>query len=155
MIFISSFIWLLKWSESCSVVPDSFAIPWTSLGHGILYARILECVAFPFSRESSQPRDQTQVSRTAGGFFTSWAGENIFSSISIVTTDKESLVDQTLTRPHAAFFWWASTVVEGPMCSLSTQVTCPSLQTTTSIHTLVDKTWANTDAASYSSGLHS
>ena len=39
--------------------------------HGILQARILEWVAFPFSRESSQPRDQTQVSRIAGGFFTS------------------------------------------------------------------------------------
>ena len=41
--------------------------------HGILQARILEWVAFPFSRESSQPRDPTQVSRIAGGFFTSWA----------------------------------------------------------------------------------
>ena len=41
--------------------------------HGILQARILEWVAFPFSRGSSQPRDQNQVSRIAGGFFTSWA----------------------------------------------------------------------------------
>ena len=39
--------------------------------HGILQARILEWVAFPFSRESSQPRDGTQVSRIVGGFFTS------------------------------------------------------------------------------------
>ena len=39
--------------------------------HGILQARILEWVAFPFSRGSSQPRDQTQVSRIAGGLFTS------------------------------------------------------------------------------------
>ena len=39
--------------------------------HGILQARILESVAFPFSRGSSQPRDQTQDSRIAGGFFTS------------------------------------------------------------------------------------
>ena len=39
--------------------------------HGILQARILEQVAFPFSRGSSQPRDQTQVSRITGGFFTS------------------------------------------------------------------------------------
>ena len=38
--------------------------------HGILQARILEWVAFPFSREYSQPRDQTQVSRIAGGLFT-------------------------------------------------------------------------------------
>ena len=38
--------------------------------HGILQARILEWGAFPFSRGSSQPRVQTQVSRTAGRFFT-------------------------------------------------------------------------------------
>ena len=41
--------------------------------HGILQARILEWLAFPFSRGSSQPRDQTQVSHIAGGFFTGWA----------------------------------------------------------------------------------
>ena len=49
---------------------------WDSMGcivHGILQARILEWVAFPFSRGSSQPRDQTQVSHIANGFFTSWA----------------------------------------------------------------------------------
>ena len=40
---------------------------------GILQARILQCVAFPFSRGSSQPRDQTQVSCITGWFFTSWA----------------------------------------------------------------------------------
>ena len=34
--------------------------------HGILQARILEWVAFPFSRGSSQHKDQTQVSRIAG-----------------------------------------------------------------------------------------
>ena len=37
--------------------------------HGILQARILEWVAIPFSRESSQPRDCTQVSHIAGRFF--------------------------------------------------------------------------------------
>ena len=39
--------------------------------HGILQARILEWVAFLFSRGSSQTMDQTQVSRIAGGFYTS------------------------------------------------------------------------------------
>ena len=34
--------------------------------HGILQARILEWVAFPFSRGSSQPTGQTQVSHIAG-----------------------------------------------------------------------------------------
>ena len=41
--------------------------------HGILQTRILEWVAFPLSRGSSQPRDRTQVSHIAGRFFTSWA----------------------------------------------------------------------------------
>jgi len=39
--------------------------------HGILQAKILEWVAFPFSRGSSQSRDSTQVSHIAGGFITS------------------------------------------------------------------------------------
>ena len=37
--------------------------------HGILQARVLEWVAIPFSRGSSQPRDQTQVSCIAGRHF--------------------------------------------------------------------------------------
>ena len=41
--------------------------------HGILQARILEWVAFSFSRGSSQPRDGTKVSCMAGRHFTSWA----------------------------------------------------------------------------------
>ena len=41
--------------------------------HGILQARILEWVAVPFSRGSSQPRDGIQVSHITGRFFTSWA----------------------------------------------------------------------------------
>ena len=41
--------------------------------HVILQARILEWVAFPFSSGSSHPRDWTQVSHIAGGFFTNWA----------------------------------------------------------------------------------
>ena len=39
---------------------------------GILQARILEWVAFPFSRRSSQPRNWTSVSCIAGRFFTNW-----------------------------------------------------------------------------------
>jgi len=57
--------------------------------HGILQARILEWIAFPFSRGSSQPRDQTQVSRIAGGFFTSWATREahvIYNPLEILQT---------------------------------------------------------------------
>ena len=65
-----------KWSISHSVVSDSlwpFVILCDYTVHGIFQARILEWVAGPFSRGSSQPRDQTQVSHIAGGFFSSWA----------------------------------------------------------------------------------
>ena len=41
--------------------------------HGILQARILERVAFPFSKGSSAPSDRTQVSRIADRFFTIWS----------------------------------------------------------------------------------
>ena len=41
--------------------------------HGIFLQRMLEWVAFPFSRGSSWPRDWTQVSQIAGKFFTIWA----------------------------------------------------------------------------------
>ena len=50
-------------------------------GHGILQARILEWVAFPFSRGSSPPRDRTQVSCTAGEFFTSWATRETYNVV--------------------------------------------------------------------------
>ena len=47
--------------------------PQGSSVHGILQARILEWVAMPFSRGSSQPRDGTRVSYIADRFFTVWA----------------------------------------------------------------------------------
>ena len=62
----------VKESESHSIVSDSLW-PKDYRVHGILRAGILEWVAVPFSRGSSQPRDRTQVSYIAGGFFTSWA----------------------------------------------------------------------------------
>ena len=58
-------------SESRSVLSDSWRhCIEVCMVHGILQARILEWVAFPFSRGSSQPRNQIEVSCTAGEFFT-------------------------------------------------------------------------------------
>jgi len=54
------------------VTPMDCSLP-GSFVHGILQARILEWVAISFSRGSSQPRNQTQISHTAGRFFTDWA----------------------------------------------------------------------------------
>ena len=53
----------VKGTQSCSTLcnPIDYTV------HGILQARILEWVAFPFSRGPSQPRDPAQVSRIAGG----------------------------------------------------------------------------------------
>ena len=59
----------MKVAQSCLTLFD----PMDSIVHGILQARRLEWVAFPFSRGSSQPRDQAQVSCIVGGFFASWA----------------------------------------------------------------------------------
>ena len=56
-------------SESRSVFP-TLCDPKDYTVHGILQARILEWVAFPFSRGSSQTRDQTRGSCIAGRFFT-------------------------------------------------------------------------------------
>ena len=47
--------------------------------HGILQARILEWVAVSLSRGSSKPRDWTQVSCFASGFFTIWATREALS----------------------------------------------------------------------------
>ena len=61
-------------AQSCLTLADLMdCSPPGSSVHGILQARILEWVAMPSSRGSSQPRDQTQVSHIAGGFFTVWA----------------------------------------------------------------------------------
>ena len=54
-------------AQSCQTLCD----PSGCIVHGVLQARMLEWLAFPFSRGSSQPRDGTQVSPIAGGFFTS------------------------------------------------------------------------------------
>ena len=57
----------VKFVQSCPTLCD----PMNYIVHEILQVRILEWVAFPFFRRSSQPRDQTQVSHIAGGVFTS------------------------------------------------------------------------------------
>ena len=63
----------VKVSVALSGLTVCNSMDWSPPGssvHGILQARILEWVAVPFSRGSFHPRDQTQVSHIAGGFFT-------------------------------------------------------------------------------------
>ena len=52
--------------------------------HGILQARILEWLAIPLSRGSSQTRDRSQVSCIAGRFSTVWATRNPSIMITII-----------------------------------------------------------------------
>ena len=60
-----------KWKSLSHV--RLFVTPWTTQSVEFSRPEYWSRVAFPFSRGSSQPRDQTQVSHIAGGFFTSWA----------------------------------------------------------------------------------
>ena len=59
-------------TQSCPTLwdPMDYSPPASSV-HGDSPARTLVWVAMPFSRESSKPKDQTQVSHIACGFFTS------------------------------------------------------------------------------------
>ena len=50
--------------------------------HGILQARTMDCAAFPFSRGSSQSRNQTSC--TTGRFFTSWATREALCNTSCI-----------------------------------------------------------------------
>ena len=84
-ITLSLFHFKVKVTQSCPTLHDAMDY----IVHGILQARILEWIAFPFSRRSSQPRDQTQVSCTAGGFFISWATGKPFKHISFKTPDPQ------------------------------------------------------------------
>ena len=57
----------VKVAQSCLTLcePIDCSLPGSSVNR-TLQARILEWVAFPFSRGSSEPKDQTQVSLIAG-----------------------------------------------------------------------------------------
>ena len=57
----------VKVAQSCWTLCD----PMDYTDQGVLQSRTLEHVAVPFSRGSSQPRDQTPISHVAGRFFTS------------------------------------------------------------------------------------
>ena len=68
----------MKSAQSCPTLcdPTDCSLLGSSL-HGILQARILEWIAISFSRGSSQLRDRTQVSCTAGTHFNLWATREI------------------------------------------------------------------------------
>ena len=82
---INPYIWIM--CVLCCVglshsVGSGLVTPWAvahqaSLSMGILQGRIVGWAAMPSSRGSSQTRDRTQVSHTAGRFFTIWATKEV------------------------------------------------------------------------------
>ena len=74
-------------AQSCVILchPMNCSLPGSSV-HGTLQARILEWVAIPFSRWSSEFRDRTWVSCIASRFFTIWAMREalLYSYVSII-----------------------------------------------------------------------
>ena len=65
-------------AQLCSTLcsPLDCSLPGSSV-HGIFQASVLEWVAISFSRKSSQPRDQTQVSHIVDRCFTIWATREV------------------------------------------------------------------------------
>ena len=98
---------------------------------GILQAKILEYTgALPFSRRSSQPRNQTGVSCIAGGFFTNWAIREALLDIYFLWLRCKSwdrlgiyilkgLVLKSLIKPQLKTNWWPICQV---MCKVFTKV---------------------------------
>ena len=110
--------------------------------HGISQARVLEWVAFSFSRGSSQPRDQTQVFRNAGTHFTIWATREAPGSYKSSNHGNRS---SSLTSSHSwskspedylqAFQWFLSTqfLVVNPFQG---KIPCCLHWTVTDMHTM-------------------
>ena len=74
IVYIAQWVQFSTVTQLCPTLCDPMdCSPPGSSVHGIFQAWILEWVAFPFSRESSWPRDRTQVSRIVGRHFTVWA----------------------------------------------------------------------------------
>ena len=91
----------VKFAQSCPTLWDSkYCSPPGSSVHGVLQARIMEWVAIPFSRGSSQPRDRTWVSCIAGRCFIIWTIRGLMPVLV-----KYFLLD-SLESQH--FFFWQS-----------------------------------------------
>ena len=80
-VYLFSLFLCSQWTERVSLVTESCLILCDSMGcsppgssvHGILQARVLECIAIPISSGSPQPRNPIQVSYVVGRFLTTWS----------------------------------------------------------------------------------
>ena len=114
-------------SESCSVVSDSLRphglySPWNSPGQNTGVGNLF------LLQGSSQPRDRTQLSHVAGGFFTVWATreapESPLNGNSMCTNKTPC---ETRKWPHGKIFhlittltsWESASLLEGELCGVS------------------------------------
>ena len=118
---------ITKWSESPQLC-RTLCKPMDYTVRGILQARILEWVTFPFSKGSSQPRHRAQVSCIAGGFFTSWATRKALISLCCAISPCCLFISYVLVCSSLSLFGgphhaarWTSLTNEGicPPCTRS------------------------------------
>ena len=100
----------VKWNE-LKIVQSCWTLcyPMGYTVHEILQARILEWVSIPFSRGSSQPRDQTQVSHIAGEFFTIWVTREAQITHSLLINFiyfKQLSITPKFSYSRTALIWW-------------------------------------------------
>ena len=88
------------------VNPMDYSPPGSSV-HGIFQAAILEWSAISFSRGSSQPRDQAQVSRIVGRRFTVWATREVLSCIFLILVSRLFICNSNLFSR----FWIIFTII--------------------------------------------
>ena len=90
--------------------------------HGILQARMLQWVAIPFSKGSSQPRDGTRDSCIAGRFFTGCATRDALVPISAISLSEASW------RTSMWWLWPLSWSVDLFVCFFKSVKFCFSFQ---------------------------
>ena len=113
--------WGLSWYSKKVFIAQLCPTPWAvahqaPLATGFSRQEYWRGVAFPFSRESSQPRDRTQVSRIAGRRFTVWATGNL-TCLLIERCDRNAHSEHGSCH-HCGYNWYyqASTGAMVGMC---------------------------------------
>ena len=92
--------------------------------HGIFRARILVWIAIPFSSRSSKPRNITQISCSAGRFFTIWAIRVTQLKSYLIPNIKYSKSERPCTNDQERPCVWSCLTQKSPIlqkqaCSLS------------------------------------
>ena len=88
-----------KWTKSDVKVTQlclTLCDPTDYIVHGVLQARTLHWVAFPFSRGSFQPRNRTGVSCIAGGFFTDGERQMLYDFTHV---ESKTLINKQASPP--------------------------------------------------------